>query len=390
MRRSVHIHPEAPVVLDGALELAARIDWPRSLGRRRSQRIFFRVSDAAPADATSCATPFLLGALFRCMELGRPVRVHGEVAPGLLENLDRFQANWASWMPVRYRRVSITAEGTTPPRSGGQGACLAYSGGIDSTYAVRHLLLDGDGRGSAERGSAVMVHGFDIPVEASEGFERALARARRILDSRGVPLRSVATNVREIRMSWEDANRAVIAGVLHLFRGRHARGLIANSYEASLARRFFPEDVEDPPLASSVDFPVEVCATERDRVGRLEGILDWPEALADLRVCYVDPRWDRNCGRCGKCIIVMLAARVLGAGALPCFDRDVEDHEIVRMLEDPHQIIPVRAQQLLEHARRRGIDEPWMRVAERVRGDDPLRRIRAEAQALGRPPVGDA
>jgi len=387
MGRRVHIHPEPPVVRDGAVEVGAVIAWPRSLGRRRTQHVYFRVRDATPEEVTPCATPFLLGALFRCMETRRDVHVHGALAPGLQANLERFQANWSSWMPARYRSVTVTADATAPATGGGRGACLAYSGGIDSTYAVRRLLLDEEGRGGAERGVAVMVHGFDVPVEATAGFERALARARRLLDSRGVPLRAVVTNVREIRMSWEDANRAVIAGTLHLFRGLYAHGLIANSYEESLARRFFPEDVEDPPLLSSDDFPVRVCAQERDRIGRLEGILDWPEALRELRVCYVDERWDRNCGRCGKCIIVMLAARALGAGRLPCFDRDVEDDEIVRMLEDPHQIIPVRAQQLLEHAKRRGIDESWMEVARRVCGDDPLRRIRAEAEAVGRPVV---
>ena len=54
------------------------------------------------------------------------------------------------------------------------------------------------------------------------------------------------------------------------------------------------------------------------------------------------------------------------------------------MLDDKHVILPVRAVPWLAHTRRRGPDEPWMAVAERVRGDDPLRRFRRRALAEGR------
>lgn len=384
MIRSVHIHPGEPVVGEDALEVSARVEWPRSLGRRRTQRLWFRApagqADAVPGDGGSA----LLGVLFRCMELGRPVRVHGTLPAGLGENLARLQENWVRWSPRRYRAVPIHAEGTTPSVDGGEGAVLAFSGGIDSTQAVHRCLEEG---ATAERPAlraAVMVHGFDIPLAEAEGFASAAARSRRILASRGVPLLLAATNVREIRQDWEDANRAAIASVLHLFRPGFGAGLTANSYEEGFARRFFPEDVEDPPLLGSDDFPIRIAPADRDRIGRLEELLDWPEALADLRVCWVHPTGAGNCGRCAKCIIVILAARVLGAGRLPCFDRDVEDEEILSMLEDPHAIVPIRAQQLLDRAKRRGLDEPWMAVAERVRGVDPLRRIRREAAAVGR------
>lgn len=386
MRPRVYIHPEPHVVKDDVVEVAARIEWARRPWRLRadaSQRVWFRLPADLADDVPRDATPFVLAALFRCMKIGRPVEVHGSVAPGLLENLERFQRNWERWMPAKYRAVPILAEGSSEPRHDRAGAVLAYSGGIDSTYAVHRCLTD-DG-GAPDLRAGVMVHGFDIPIDESEGFQRAAERSRRILDSRDVPLLLASTNLRDIRQSWEDANRAGIAAVLHLLRGRYATGLSANSYQVDFARRLFPEDVEDQPLTGSSDFPVGICGAEPDRIGRLEGLLDWPEALADLRVCYADERYDRNCGRCGKCIIVMLAARILGVGPLPCFDRDVEDAEIVHMLKDPHQIIPVRAQQLLEAARRRKLDESWMAVAEEVRGEDPLRRIRREALAVGRP-----
>ena len=385
MTRKVHIHPEAPRVRKtGEREVSARIAWPRWFARLRAQWLWFRAPAAATTAVEGDATSAVLGALFPCMELGRPVRVHGTLAPGLRENLDRYQANWARWRPARYRHVSIEAEGTTPPATGGEGTLLTYSGGIDSTQAVKRLQAGGTSEARDALRACVMAHGFDIPLDQAEGFASATARARRILASRGVPLHLAATNVREIPQEWNDSNRAAIAAVLHMFRGRHAVGVVANAYEEGFARRFFPEEVEDMPLLGSDDLPLRFAPSDRDRIGRLEELLDWPEALADLRVCWMHPTGAGNCGRCGKCIIVILAARVLGAGRLPCFDRDVEDDEILAMLADRHEIIPFRAQQLLEHAVRRGLDEPWMQVAAQVRGEDPLRRIRRAAAAAGR------
>lgn len=392
MIRKVHIHPEEPVIReDGQVEASARIVRPHTYGRRRTRRLWFRAPASHVRILHGDATSALLGTLFRLMALGRPVRVHGTLAPGLLENLERFQANWARWRPTWYQAVSIEAEGTTPPAVGAEGTLLTFSGGIDSTWAAKRFLAEDGGDSCGPRLAGVMVDGLDILLGGGRDFAGAAARSGRILASRGVPLHLAATNVRDLPQDWEDCNRTALAAVHHLFRGRYAQGLVANAYEEGFARRFFPEELDDIPLLGADDMPLRFAPADLDRVGRLEELLDWPEALANLRVCWMHPTGGENCGRCGKCMVVMLAARVLGGGRLPCFDRDLEDDEIPAMLADPHEIIPFRAQQLLEHAVRRGLDEPWMALAEQVRGDDPLRRIRRAAVDEGRgDPVGAA
>ena len=63
-----------------------------------------------------------------------------------------------------------------------------FSGGVDSAFTIyRYAGKRRDHRAHAGL-TALMVHGFDIPVDDAQGFGRAAERAQQMLESLNVPL----------------------------------------------------------------------------------------------------------------------------------------------------------------------------------------------------------
>ena len=86
------------------------------------------------------------------------------------------------------------------------------SGRVDSKHVNRAHRIDSVA-GPQSSGN------YSVPFDCHRFTELSAEGSRRILDSRDIPLLLVSTNLRDIRQSWEDANRAGIAAVLHLLRG---------------------------------------------------------------------------------------------------------------------------------------------------------------------------
>jgi hypothetical protein len=209
--RELHVWPEEPREADGAVTLSARVEGPEGV----LDPLWFRLpARFAPRGAPS-AEPFVASLVFRAMEHGAELVVHGAVSPSLLANLEEFQQVWSAWRPDLFRRVEIRADVEKEPApAAGNGAVCAFTGGVDSAYTVwrHHAGLAGRGRRKIE--AAAFVHGFDVPLSQPEAFARAAGRAQATLESVGLELIQVATNQRQFCPRWDETHGAGIAACL--------------------------------------------------------------------------------------------------------------------------------------------------------------------------------
>jgi hypothetical protein len=347
------------------------VTFSASLCGDGSQRdtIWYRLPEEHEAAVTESADPFIVGLLFRIMELGRKVQVHGQASPVLLEGIEEFMAAWHAWRPERYRSVRIEAEFEREPALQAEPglAVMAFSGGLDSCFTLRRHHTGVVGRRRRNVVAGAFIHGHDIPLDDRRHFEACRDGNRRILDSVGAELIPVATNLRETTSAANhDGLAAGMLSCLVLLQGRFDAGLIASSdpYE-SLILPTATSPLTDP-LLSTGRFGILHDGAEFKRAEKAERIADWPEAMRDLRVCGRGSETTANCGVCEKCVRTILSFRAAGHGPPECFPADVADGQIrsvrLRRLGEYSEW-----RSLLRYAREKGLGErSWVREVERA------------------------
>ncbi len=358
MGARIEVWPEGFSAEAGHVQAQAAVEIP---GQERFT-LWFRVPEAhAEALAETCE-PFLLALFFTGMRRGEPICVHGRVAPSLLRNLGDLQQVWHAWCPGRYTPAGLSADAEEEPPWAAEprGVLTGFSGGVDSSFTVWRHCTGRAGPRARHIDAALMVHGFDIPVEQDEGFRRAAARATAMLDSVSLPLLTVATNLRALHQRWPYSWAVSLAACFMVFQKAYATGLIAQEGAP---------DWQDPDPASPYTDPFTSCDALEvvsdgwlfQRLDKLRELAHWPEALEHLRVCYEDERYDRNCGRCGKCMRTILAFRTLGLPPPPCFDRDVTVGDILRRRRLSPESVYLTGK-LLAEARRVAPGARWVRA----------------------------
>jgi hypothetical protein len=333
---------------------------------QEQKKLWYRVPARNQADLTDQSDPFVLAAIFLAMRENTDLVIHGNVSRSLLRNLEEFQSAWTCWLPKRYARIEVRADSelesstTSPPER----AIAAFSGGVDSSFtAFRYKTSSGNAlRGDLR--AAIMVHGFDIPLDQVDTFSRAAERSQSMLDSLKIEFIPVATNFRELKLDWKDCFAAAAASCLSLFQGGYRNGLLGSSEPySSLVLPWGSNPVTDH-LLSSESFRIIHDGAGFTRSEKIAEIARWPEAMRYLRVCWQGQRLDRNCGRCEKCIRTILNFRVNGIPLPESFDQDIGDLDIlkIRGLNVPQL---AELHQIASAARAAAISASWVRALER-------------------------
>ncbi|MEH2279473.1 MAG: hypothetical protein V7K40_33005 [Nostoc sp.] len=357
-----HFWQEQVVENNGIATVGVTIETPD----RQRNLLWYQVQAEYSSLLTKSCDPFVIATIFPAMSQGTDILVHGEVSPCLLQNLQEFQAVWSCWRPKHYQQVEITAEieqeysvANRPER-----AISAFSGGLDSCFTAFRHSQGKCGRSQRPLQAGLMIHGLDIPLSMPEFFDRAMQKSKLALTSLGLELIPMASNFRNIfNQNWEDAHGAVVASCLMLLQGSYSMGLIPSSspYHAiDLSWGWGSNPLTDP-LLSSRTFSIIHDGGAFSRPAKLMQIIDWPEALQTLRVCWEGEQKDRNCGHCEKCVQAILTFRVLELGLPPCFENDVTDQEIARVLKREHLI---KYSIILAIAKHRSISDSWVTVLE--------------------------
>lgn len=350
--------------VNGTIELAARFE-----SRSIHQRLWYRVETSRDNEICSNADPFLLGILQIAMNAGEPLRVHGQVSPSLLRNLEDFQRAWAVWKPEKYQLIEISADEEKEPvfiARGGEIFC--FSGGVDSCFtAFRHSKCVSTSFPRPLK-TAILVHGFDIPLNQREYYESACKKVERQLISLDIQLYRVATNFKEISVFWPHAFGTGVASVLALFQKRYSKGLIAQGVPYSSYQNLVEgSNPMTDPLLSSNSFSIIPDGGGFQRSEKIQFISKWPEGMKYLRVCWEGEEKDSNCCQCEKCIRNILIFRALGLPRPPAFPFDVSDDQIFRLGPIKEITISVGYNVIINLAEKRGMgNETWVKVLKKA------------------------
>lgn len=357
-------------VVEGRLHVSATLHSPRG-----TRELCYTLDERERDAVVGRADPFLVASVTLAMHEGCDVRVRGApVSSSLLQNLDEFQQVWHAWYGLPMCGLVAEEECEDQPRSAS--SVVAFSGGVDSAFsAYRHAT----GRVGHARDlrSGMMIHGVDIPRADTAGFVAARARSRRMLASVGLELLTVETNAWELAAGTSHFVIPGIASALHLLGGRFGAGLVPStaSYRA-LALPLDSTPLSDWMLGGA-SFAVVHDGAAYNRLEKVRALLDWDEAMTSLRVCFAGPQRDRNCGRCPKCMLTLLAFEALGA-APRCFDSRPSDTEKARWAArfPDHKLFVAEAQALVDEAAARGLRASWVKPMSRR-----LRVLRAKQAA---------
>jgi hypothetical protein len=274
--------------------------------------LFYEVSPrggATPPEFDACDFA-LVAMLPMAMHAMTDLHAEFEVDSTLLDGLDHYQEVWHAWRPdIFKKKIKIASDGEYSravannrfPR-----AVAAFSSGLDSTFTLSRHAKNDAGRAVRDVRTAVMVHGFDMPLDTADGFETLARNGSAICADLGVDLVTVKTNWRSIIPNWEMTFGVGLASVLHQFSNAHDIALIATeeSYQNSFpvwgnsfwTDRFF----------SSSRMKIESDGGAYDRIERAQYVGRQRELIPHLRVCWAGPRTGENCGLCPKCVLTKL------------------------------------------------------------------------------------
>lgn len=321
-------------------------------------------------------------ALLIALRDGRPMHVEGPVTETLLRNLEEFQEAWAMWRP-KYRPVRITADQTLQTRPSPQRrGVFAVSGGVDGTFALLRHHSGHAGLRTARPVCAMMVHGFDIPLQKQQAFDRARRSVSEMTSALGLPLAVVRTNWREVAgRNWVMEYHVALSACLHQFQGIANVGVTgAGEDYAQMVVPWGSNPVTNH-LLSGGGFQVHTEGLGFTRTERVRLICDYPEIAAKVRVCWEGPITGANCGRCEKCIRTYL--NFLANKREPaCFDNKLTPARILGLtVRNAVQIAFLK--EIRSSARKNGVNEPWVTALTlAIAKNRALRPVRSVADRL--------
>lgn len=380
---SIELLPQGVQFAGNGFRRACVIRRENSASGVPESQVWFEFDRCVPVPPDDDCDAYLLAVLMDAMREGRDIVVRGSVSQRLLSNLTEFQAVWRKWRPAEYRLVDIQADEIRPDATATRvpGAISAFSGGVDASFTVWRHSQRLCGARSFPLKACVFVHGFDIPLQDTEAYGRALAGARRTLSDLGLPLMPVATNFRTIsKVPWEHVFAIALVAVMVNFRGIASTGLIgsSNPYDA-MVTAWGSTPVADPLLGGG-EFEVIHDGSSHNRCEKVAAIAAWPAGLSGLRVCWQGASKDRNCGRCEKCLRTKLNFLASGLEVPSSFEDVQVDSRDVRRVRIRSDALRADWGQILQHAQGLGLQAPWMEaVADVIRRRDRTVAIRRVA-----------
>lgn len=278
-----------------------------------AETYWFEVPEKYAPDLSSTGDPWLACLAPLASALGEPLRIALPVDRLLLRNTRELMAIWARWHPsMREVPLEIEVADQGPaPKAGRNGAF--FSGGVDSFFTV--LRNEEAGPRGLRADDLILVGGFDFPLGFAEAFERHRERLRGAARELGKELVDVVTNLRETRLRqapWADVwHGAALAAVGLALESRYRLLLIAATSPYGELEPWGSHPMTDP-LLSTESVAVVHDGAEFTRLDKVRYLSRSTVALRWLKVCFREVS-ERNCGRCRKCLLTMMALALFGA-----------------------------------------------------------------------------
>ena len=348
-------------------------------GSAEATHLWYEIGGGAKQEYPSALDGFVFAVLLYAMKLGSRLVVHGPMSRSALYNIEDIQSFWHLFRPELYKRIDIVPEKIVDleRRKPGRRAIAAFSGGVDSTFtALRHKMKLA-GTGSYNLDAVLMVHGFDVNLANADHFDRLIQRTEPFLAKLGVPLRIVRTNSKELGLqTWEDTFTAQLACCLHQFSDEFEFGLIGGSEAYNdLLLPWGSNPITDG-LLSGDPFAIVHDGAGYSRTDKVAVLIQYPAAIASLKVCWEGREQHQNCGVCEKCIRTRLNFLAAGEPNPPCFDTGF-DLTAIDSIRIRNRALFVELRSIATYAQQRDIDVEWLdRLKNRLRAYE--RQLRAE------------
>lgn len=282
------------------------------------------------------------GHLLWASTLGQDLVIHGVMSRTGLQRLQQLLEIRHALAPVRYQPITLHPDHirpAPPPRSTPGRTLAAMSGGLDSTFTVyrhAHRLL---GDRSYPLDGLVLVFGFDVPLHRADRFAALHQRIERMAQAVGLPLLNVQTNAGELGGgTWPQSSMPLFSSVLAQCTGPGGTGLVSAGAPYGSAYVALSHTPPLDALCTNDDFRLVTDGAGFGRADKVEALLPYPEAVANLRVCWQGPDPAKNCGVCEKCVMTRINFLCAGVRHPPCFDTPISvDHIRQLPLSSLHQ-----------------------------------------------------
>jgi 7-cyano-7-deazaguanine synthase in queuosine biosynthesis len=301
------------------------------LPRSMPNRIFYEIVGPDAPQQEPNGNFAIAAALPAAMAQGSSLHYHGDADSDFLTTVEEYMAAWCRWLPDRFRPVAVTAdmEAIRPPPQGRR-AIMAFSGGLDSTFALhahkRNLL----GRRGLDIQAAVLIQGFDLTLDDQKAFDKARRHVERILASYGVRLNVVRTNWKKVAVNWQMTHVLGIAAILHQFHRSFDHGVFADDVPYDKQVTPWSSNAITNQMLGSAGFPIRSTGASWYRTEKAAILGTNPVVLDHIRVCYARPDLGENCGGCEKCLRTKLNFRAAGVHCVPALGNPVSVDDVRR------------------------------------------------------------
>ena len=304
---------------NGGARLTARLTWENS--SRQPFDLYLESTNAPLMSADQAGNALLaIGFPLAFQDGERRLAIDGEVCPMLADNMLTVLDCWNTWQPDDRRSIRIEPRKSAAPSVVRQRASGFLSGGVDSFHMLqRNLKLYARDTPKAID-QVILVHGFDIGKRARNAeealFEATAQRLATVCEPHKIRLATCRTNLRHIKLEqgfWTDRfYGAAVMGVGHALVPGDAYLMLAGTYNFANLGPIGSNPAIDVQF-SSQRLQIVHEGLRFSRQQKITELLQWPEAIDNLRVCAFDGRDDYNCGTCEKCVRTRLG--LLGAGS---------------------------------------------------------------------------
>ena len=215
---------------------------------------------------------------------------------------------------------------------------MAFSGGVDSTYA---LLRYNEKEPKNKIDKCLMINGFGYDLSEGSVFGKQYEKNKDVLGQKGISLYSAQTNYKKV-VAWYPFFHAMgIAAVLNLYAAENEAGAVGLDYDYAEERRLGPWGnlFVLNTLYSASNFFIDPVGGDKNRVEKIK-YLHQHGMLSSVTVCNNVERHGKNCGVCEKCVRTMLTCDINAIEYKSIFGRKVASEDIERLkISKPTQYI---------------------------------------------------
>lgn len=303
----MRIHAPDITTENGSITLSARISVESS-AKRFPDTLWFSLPERYEPMIARGTEAFVIAVSQLASLLNEDIEIKGRFSERLSHGLDEYVRVFSAWEPQKFNLIRLVGADLVPDELTSGHAAAAFSGGVDSFFTQFMNLC----RSPSFRSKyAIFVHGFDIPLNQGEVFDRAAARYEEMFGALGIEFIPMRSNIRAFVPVWELGHGASLCAVaLVLARGLN-RFLVPSSMSYTTLRPWGSHPMIDA-LLSTDQLQVIHDGAYYTRLDKLRLMKDWDVLHELVRVCYEKPDAARNCGHCANCRSTMMILESLG------------------------------------------------------------------------------